>query len=512
MAPVEAVEAWQLKQDGVDLPWGARVEEQRNCGEQVGHGFYEFGVGTVEGLGSLISYNPMKGEWGDWDHAGQSWAGIGDVVVSLVVVTSPALMGTLYATGHGDWVAERGETLTEVGKSMIAWDTWEDAPAQAATETILNIGTAFIPVGGAVFAGLKGLSKAAGATRITGMLNTLDNLGPAAMSRLTGPAIRLDFDIDIDIDGARVDVDGPRVDADGPRVNADGPDTPGVATRTDSDTNTEVRDTPETTNAEGHNQPETRAPDTDNGNAGKTDSNTPSPGAHHAVDDVARAHTDTATPDSATSSNSTGGDHTGHSSGHSGDGEGSPDSPGPTGVGAEAPVVLQRRTYMVDGELYTSRPIPPAPEIPTAARNAGMTEDVWTHTYVEATHHMGTANTAVLGKFDGPNDPASYQNVARTEGHAHFSLEDSHWSGVRDAYNLTDSDMFDLFNKPFLDEIGSRNMNIKFTHDPLPDFRKLDPATGKGTALAREYQWVEQSPLYGRADSTTDWIAKHIDG
>lgn len=254
VAPLEAVEAWQLKQDGVELPWGSRVEEKRNCGEQVGHGFYEFGKGTVEGLGSLISYNYMTGEWGDGEHFKQSWAGIGDIVVSISTLTGGPLGFINLAVNGPDAYSDSLETVTELGKSLVAWDTWEDAPAQAATETILNIGTAFIPVGGWALAGAKGLSAAAGATRIASALTKLDNLGPAVLARLGGGGFKIDVDVNVNIDAPpiRADADAPtiRPDADAPRVDADAPTNPGGladdAVRAGDDTGLDNHGRPET--------------------------------------------------------------------------------------------------------------------------------------------------------------------------------------------------------------------------------------------------------------------------
>ncbi|MDN4480274.1 hypothetical protein [Demequina muriae] len=307
VAPLEAVEAWQLKQDGVELPWGSRVEEKRNCGEQVGHGFYEFGKGTVEGLGSLISYNYMTGEWGDGEHFKQSWAGIGDIVVSISTLTGGPLGFINLAVNGPDAYSDSLETVTELGKSLVAWDTWEDAPAQAATETILNIGTAFIPVGGWALAGAKGLSAAAGATRIASALTKLDNLGPAVLARLGGGGFKIDMDVNVNIDAPpiRVDADAPtiRPDADAPRVDADA-----------------------TTNPGGLADDAARAGD-DSGPstaAGKPDDSPSSPGSD-AADDAVRAGDDTSAPDAADTANAGGAvDDAAYSGGGDGPGPGSP--------------------------------------------------------------------------------------------------------------------------------------------------------------------------------------------
>lgn len=153
------------------MPWGYARVEDRNCNESVGHGAYQFGKGTVEGLGSLISYNPESGKWGDWEHAGQAWAGTGNLVMSLVVSGSPvawAVNGVLKATGNGDsevskWIDERNTMTATVGASLVGIDLtakdpfhkWKEDGVAAFTESALNIGTMFIPGAGQVGAALK---------------------------------------------------------------------------------------------------------------------------------------------------------------------------------------------------------------------------------------------------------------------------------------------------------------------------------------------------------------------
>ena len=168
------------------MPWGYAREEDRNCNESVGHGAYEFGKGTLEGLGSLISYNPETGDWGDWGHAGQAWMGTGNLVMSLVVSGSPvawAVNGVLKATGNGDsavskWIDERNKMSATVGASLVGIDLtakdpfhkWKEDGVATFTESALNIGTMFIPGAGQVGAGLKAASIGARVAKITSVV------------------------------------------------------------------------------------------------------------------------------------------------------------------------------------------------------------------------------------------------------------------------------------------------------------------------------------------------------
>ena len=156
------------------MPWGNPREEDRNCPESVGHGAYQFGKGTVEGLGSLISYNPETGDWGDWGHAGQAWMGTGNLLLSLAITTSPAaqlLNGVLKATGNGDsdvsqWIDERNKLTATAGASLVGIDLtaddpfhkWKEDGVATFTESFLTVGTLFIPGAGEVSAGLKAAS------------------------------------------------------------------------------------------------------------------------------------------------------------------------------------------------------------------------------------------------------------------------------------------------------------------------------------------------------------------
>lgn len=149
VADVVAVEAWQLKQDGdgtADLPWGHRVDEDRNCGESVWHGVGTGGLDTIEGLGSLISFNPQTQGWGDWGNAGAAWTGVGVGLGSLALSLSP--VNQIYALFPGpfqDLMKGANENSLAAAKGMVAWDEWGKDPGEALGVTIFNVATIFIP-------------------------------------------------------------------------------------------------------------------------------------------------------------------------------------------------------------------------------------------------------------------------------------------------------------------------------------------------------------------------------
>lgn len=153
------------------MPWGYEGDEDRNCVESVGHGAYQFGKNTVEGLGQLISYNPETGEWGDWEHAGQAWMGTGNVLLSLAVSLSPTtqmLNAALKLSGQGDseiskWIDERNKTSAGLVTGLVGIDLeaedpfhkWKEDGIATLTESALNVGTMFIPGAGQAGAAVK---------------------------------------------------------------------------------------------------------------------------------------------------------------------------------------------------------------------------------------------------------------------------------------------------------------------------------------------------------------------
>ncbi len=98
--------------------------------------------------------------------------------------------------------------------------------------------------------------------------------------------------------------------------------------------------------------------------------------------------------------------------------------------------------------------------------------------YRESSIHNPSSNTMTLGRYDG-GGPTSYINKAGNT--TYFSLGDD-WNTIQDTYNLSNSDLFDLFNKPALDDAVSAGKTIRFSHDPTD-------INFKGKSLWNEWEY-----------------------
>jgi hypothetical protein len=149
--------------DGV--PWGTAAERDKPWYEDVGDavggvfvGVWHGVTGLVTGLGGFVGFQ-------GWDVMGQSWKGLGALAI---VVASPQVM----FSNQGVLGYEPGEiqnTVTGMGKGLIAYDQWSSDPAQAAGESVFNIATFFIPVGGAAAGTAKAASLVGKAAEVVGV-------------------------------------------------------------------------------------------------------------------------------------------------------------------------------------------------------------------------------------------------------------------------------------------------------------------------------------------------------
>lgn len=114
-----------------------------------------------------------------------------------------------------------------------------------------------------------------------------------------------------------------------------------------------------------------------------------------------------------------------------------------------------------------------------------MTVAEWTEKYDVSTHNMN-AERATLGAYRS-GDPTSYEKLAAESGDSYFGMPSSKttdmWNDTRDAYGLTDAQMYELFNRPFLDEIIDKGLPIRFNEDP-------DHA--KGLSLIKEWAYLQE--------------------
>lgn len=102
-----------------------------------------------------------------------------------------------------------------------------------------------------------------------------------------------------------------------------------------------------------------------------------------------------------------------------------------------------------------------------AAKNtSNITDELGDYdTVLKNSIHNPNADKAMLGKFEHEGSPTNYISKAGND-HTYFSMGDN-WGKVKSQYNYTDNDMFDAFNKPYLDQQISQGKTINFSHDPI---------------------------------------------
>lgn len=192
LVEVEYIEAWQLKQSGentVVLPWGSRVDEDRNCGESFWWGVGSAGKEALEGVGGLFGRSAVTGEW-SWGNAGEAWLGAVQGLGSLLVITSPPLMLLGMA---GVPVLKEGVTMgQEMIKGLVAWDTWSENPSEAAGRVLVNVGSMFIPGAGAVSAAIKSLSAGSRIIDLASDASRLTDAATTGVAKADGLLPRLD--------------------------------------------------------------------------------------------------------------------------------------------------------------------------------------------------------------------------------------------------------------------------------------------------------------------------------
>ncbi|MGH1550604.1 hypothetical protein ACRAWB_16065 [Leifsonia poae] len=108
-----------------------------------------------------------------------------------------------------------------------------------------------------------------------------------------------------------------------------------------------------------------------------------------------------------------------------------------------------------------------------------MSVEEW-ETIRRSSVHNPLSREVTLGKWEGPDNPNSYTNRAAAAGERYFDLG-ADWDKIKQRHGLTDGDMFDLFNRPFLDDAIKDSKLVRFTHDPQGD---------RG-ALGKELEYLE---------------------
>jgi hypothetical protein len=157
--PAEAIPAQAFTSSLEPMPWGQPGIEDRNISESIGHGFYQFGKGTLEGLGQFISYNPQTAKWGDWDSAGQTRIGLDNLIVSARILNSVTLGITDKMEAEGkhnaytDFMDDRIYVVGGAAAAMVNIDInatdpvyqWCQDAWAAGTEASLNVVSMIVP-------------------------------------------------------------------------------------------------------------------------------------------------------------------------------------------------------------------------------------------------------------------------------------------------------------------------------------------------------------------------------
>ena len=90
------------------------------------------------------------------------------------------------------------------------------------------------------------------------------------------------------------------------------------------------------------------------------------------------------------------------------------------------------------------------------------------------------ADAIMLGKYT--SGPDSYIAVAGDSA-SYFDLGKD-WNVIQEQYDLTDAEMFEYFNQPFLDDALNEGKTICFSHDPTEY---------AGTYLAQEWEYIKET-------------------
>ncbi|WP_436775113.1 hypothetical protein [Yinghuangia sp. YIM S09857] len=133
-----------------ETPWGKTVTEDHEWDEFGYHlkSFVWDGVivdglwGTLTGLATLA--NPFDAD------CLTAWEGVFKLATGVIALSTPGAWSRLSQMPPGplkDWFDESAVVATEFGKSLIAWDEWEENPAKASGIVAFNVVTAIASLG-----------------------------------------------------------------------------------------------------------------------------------------------------------------------------------------------------------------------------------------------------------------------------------------------------------------------------------------------------------------------------
>ncbi len=189
-ANVEVITADAIMSSPDAMPWGAPVDEDRDCPESMIHGTGNWGKSIIYGGAALAGFDIENKGWApwenwSWDTAQQTWMGVADFASSTVtVVVFTPLSWIPYAPIQDSaeekltperWSTVRAGWLTPFGwdeqTHLAGGDGWakaKDDPVAAITEGVLTVATFFIPGVGQGGGVAKGAASAARAGSMAG--------------------------------------------------------------------------------------------------------------------------------------------------------------------------------------------------------------------------------------------------------------------------------------------------------------------------------------------------------
>lgn len=129
-------------------------------------------------------------------------------------------------------------------------------------------------------------------------------------------------------------------------------------------------------------------------------------------------------------------------------------------------------------EHIDDQKVKPPVDLPESSANSSILTGEQYSKYLKTSQHNVNSNDVMLGKYDN-NSPSNYINQAKNNGYSYFDMGDD-FTAIEKQYGYTDNDMFDLFNKPFLDDAIAQGKTFHFSHNPVND---------KG-ALGKEFEYL----------------------
>lgn len=152
------------------------------------------------------------------------------------------------------------------------------------------------------------------------------------------------------------------------------------------------------------------------------------------------------------------------------------------------------KKFCKDGVAKIFKQKAPTPvEIPETPVNSNILTGEQYLEYLKNSQHYTNSKDVMLGKYDN-GGPTSYINQATKNGRNYSYFDTGNdYNTIKTQYGYSDSDMFELFNKPFLDDAISQGKTFHFSHNPVND-------TG---ALGQEFAYLQEHGYSWDANSMT---------